>query len=159
VVLAPGDSAWKDVLASPANERDPTVSPDGRWIAYSSDRSGSTEVYVRPREGNGVGVIVSAGGGREPRWADGGRQIVFRRGSSMMSVAVRTGPTFEVRATPQELFAADYDYSQDNNWDVTADGRRFVFVRNDAAAPRGLVVVLNWFEEIRSAQQRETPRP
>ncbi len=151
VFLAPGDSVWRDLLATPAIERDPILSPDGRWIAYGSDRSGIPEVYVRPREGNGVGVVVSAGGGREPRWADGGREIVFRRGSSLMTVPVQTGPTFRVLGTPRELFAVDYDFTQGNNWDVTADGQRFVFVRNDAAVPRGLIVVLNWFEAVRGA--------
>lgn len=152
VVLAPNDSAWRPLLATPAMERDPTLSPDGRWIAYTSDRSGNAEVYVRPREGNSVGVIASAGGGGEPRWAGGGREIVFRRGTSMMTVAVQTGTTFQVLGAPRELFAVGYDFSQDNNWDVTADGRRFVFVRNDAATPGGLMVVLNWFEAIRGAR-------
>jgi eukaryotic-like serine/threonine-protein kinase len=158
VVLAPQDSVWSPILATPANERDPAISPDGRWIAYTSDRSGTPEVYVRPREGNGVGMVVTAGGGREPRWADGGREIIFRRGSSMMTLPVQTGPTFRVAGTARELFVADYDFSQDRNWDVTADGRRFLFVRNDAAAPRGLIVVLNWFDVVRDAREREAPR-
>jgi dipeptidyl aminopeptidase/acylaminoacyl peptidase len=140
-------------------ERDPALSPDGRWIAYISDRSGNAEVYVRPREGNSVGVIASAAGGREPRWADGGREIVFRRGSSMMSVAVQTGTTVQVLGAPRELFTVGYDLSQDNNWDVTADGRRFVFVRNDAATPGGLLVVLNWFDVVRGAPDRDARRP
>ncbi len=155
VALTPNDSTWSDLLATPAVERDPKVSPDGRWIAYTSDRSGSVEVYVRPRQGNGIGVIASAGGGREPHWSGGGSEIIFRRGSSIMTVAVRTGPNVQVLDAPRELFRAEYDFSQDNNWDVTADGRRFVFVRNDAAAPRGLMVVLNWFETVRRAGSRE----
>jgi serine/threonine-protein kinase len=158
-VLAPSDSAWRTFLATPAMERDPTLSPDGRWIAYVSDRSGNAEVYVRPREGNSVGVMASAGGGREPRWAGGGREIVFRRGSSMMTVAVQTGTTFQALGTPRELFAVGYDFSQDNNWDVTADGQHFVFVRNDAATPGGLIVVLNWFETVRGERDGTARRP
>jgi Tol biopolymer transport system component len=159
LALAPNDSAWKPLLATPAMERDPALSPDGRWIAYISDRSGNAEVYVRPREGNSVGVIASAGGGREPRWADGAREIVFRRGSSMMTVAVQTGTTFQVFGAPRELFDVGYDFSQDNNWDVTADGRHFVFVRHDAATPGALLVVLNWFEVVRGAPDRDARRP
>jgi len=159
VVLSPNDSAWRPLLATAAMERDPMLSPDGRWIAYISDRSGNAEVYVRPREGNSVGVIISAGGGREPRWASGGTEIVYRRGSSMMTVPVQTGISFHVRGAPRELFAVGYDFSQDNNWDVTADGRHFVFVRNDAATPGGLMVVLNWFEAVRGAPERDARRP
>ena len=159
VVLAPNDSAWRPYLATPAMERDPALSPDGQWIAYISDRSGIAELYVRPREGNNVGVIASAGGGREPRWADDGREIIFRRGSSLMTVAVQTGTTFRVRGTPRELFAVPYDFSQDNNWDVTADGQHFVFVRSESATQAGLIVVLNWFDTLRGTRGGDARRP
>ena len=148
VMLAPGDSAWRDLLASSSVERDAMLSPDERWIAYTSNRSGNAEVYVRPRAGTGVGAVVSAGGGREPRWGDGGREVVYRSGSRIMSVPVQTAPNFQLRGSPRELFIADYDFTQDNNWDMTADGRRFVFVRSDAAARRGLIVVVNWFDAV-----------
>jgi hypothetical protein len=77
----------------------------------------------------------------------------------MMSVAVQTGTTVQVLGAPRELFTVGYDLSQDNNWDVTADGRRFVFVRNDAATPGGLLVVLNWFDVVRGAPDRDARRP
>ena len=157
VTLTPPDSTWRELLATPATERDPRYSPDGRWVAYSSDQSGQAEVYVLPRDGRGVGQIVSLGGGREPHWAGNGREIIFRRASSIMSVAVQTGTGVRVLGAPRELFTAEYDFSQDTNWDVTADGRRFVFVRNDAAAPRGLVVILNWFEVVRGGGNRPAP--
>jgi serine/threonine-protein kinase len=149
VTVSPGDTVPTLLLATPANERSPQISPDGRWVAYTSDVSGKDEVYVRALEGSGAGELVSRGGGEDPRWSRHGAELLYRRGTSIMAAEVRTRPTFQVTGVPRELFATGYDFSQSDNWDVTADGQRFVFVASDAASTRGFSIVLDWFEELR----------
>jgi Tol biopolymer transport system component len=150
VRLNPGDSALTPLVATAADERQPVLSPDGAWFAYTSDRSGTNEVYVRALDGRGVGDQVSLGGGQDPRWTNSGRELLYRRGTSIVAVEVRTRPTFQTSGSPRELFVAPYDFTQVDNWDVTPDGQRFVFVLNEGVG-RGFNVVLNWFGELRSS--------
>jgi eukaryotic-like serine/threonine-protein kinase len=132
-------------------------SPDGRWIAYVSDESGRPEVYVGAASGHGATWPVSSGGGGEPVWARGGRELFYRAGNKMMAVAVRSGDAFASGAAV-ELFEADFDHnegvdSQSPDYDVSPDGQHFVMIQptGPAAAaptPAGLRIVLNWFQDL-----------
>ena len=138
------------LLETPAIENNPTVSPDGRWIAYDSDESGSAEVYVRPFPDLAEGqVTVSVGGGSSPVWAPNGEELFYRGREAIMAVTVHeSGDTrFD---TPRPLFADRYSVGNRRKYDIAPDGR-FLMVRTRDRAPQSvsLHVVLNWLEELR----------
>ncbi len=129
-------------------ERSPQLSRDGRWLAYVSNESGRDEAYVRVFPGPGGVWQVSSGGGTEPRWAHDGRQLFYRTPQGMTVVEVETDSVFSMGS--RRVLFSDEAYAANSNhpaYDVTPDDRQFVFVKN--AAARELVVVLNWFEELR----------
>jgi eukaryotic-like serine/threonine-protein kinase len=135
------------LLASKFHNYDPSLSPDGRWMAYMSDESGRFEVYVRPYPGPGGRWQVSLEGGTEPRWSGTGREIFYRNGEQMMAAVVTTQPGFEVGArTP--LFSGAYTQLQGlvTNYDVTRDGQTFLMLQSVQGAEQSLEVTLNWFE-------------
>jgi serine/threonine-protein kinase len=150
------DTTLTPIVASPKfDERAATLSPDGRWIAYQSDETGRSEIYVRPfpKADEGRWQISSAGGD-EPLWSRGGREIFFRAASGeVMAVPVTTTPAFAAEA-PHALFAAqDYAHAPSYRaYDVSPDGRRFVMLRpiadSVATAANQVVLVDNWFEEL-----------
>lgn len=143
-------------LKTPFNEIGAVFSPDGRWVAYVSDESGQNEVYVREYP-NGGKWPISVRGGTEPVWAPNGRELFYRNGEWMMAVSIETQPRFAA-ATPRPLFEAPYAESGAAyaNFDVFPDGNRFIMIQSkvEAAASR-LVVVLNWFEELKARVPNE----
>ncbi len=143
-----GDSTLTEVVASPTDDREPALSPDGRWLAYTSDISGASEVYVRPYPGSGAAVLLSAKGGVEPHWSRDGTEVIYRSGSRMMSVSVRSSPDFAVVRAPQLLFNGPFDFSQSSNWSMNPDGT-FIMVKADPTLARQLRVVFNWFDEVK----------
>lgn len=139
-------------------EQGPTFSPDGRWLAYSSNETGPDEVYVTPYPGPGGRITISTGGGRSPRWSSDGGELFYRNGRQMIVVAVEPGQTFRTGA-PSILFEGDYVQELEgtgaHNYDVSHDGQRFLMVvpapaekLGENARPR-IVVVQNWLEELR----------
>jgi len=149
-----GDKRPRDFLASPFNERHAAFSPDGRWMAYTSNESGRDEVYVVPFPGPGGKSQVSTAGGAMPRWNRNGRELFYLNGTKMMAVEVTTTPAFSASA-PVPLFDIPpySNPSAGTPYDVAPDGKRFVMLK-DGGASNGqdelkLRVVLNWFEELR----------
>jgi Tol biopolymer transport system component/tRNA A-37 threonylcarbamoyl transferase component Bud32 len=152
------DTTLTPIVATPRfDERAPTLSPDGRWVAYQSDETGKSEIYVRPFPKAGEGRWqISTAGGEEPLWSRGGGDIFFRAASGeMMTVPVTTSPAFSA-GTPAPLFQAQ-SYARSLSYrayDVSPDDRRFVMLRPAADSVRTpgrqLVVVDNWFEELRA---------
>ena len=146
--IAPTDSlqALRPFVATPAAELMPRVSPDGRLLAYSSNKSGRMEVYLRPLPGPGPEVPVSIDGGAEPVWSSDGTSLFYRGPSRMMvaMVAERPAPVVTKR---DSLFVDHWDHSASHGaYDVFPDGKRFVMTRTAATGserPR-LVVVVNW---------------
>jgi serine/threonine-protein kinase len=134
------------ILNTPANEHSPMFSPDGRWLAYVSDTTGQEEVYVRDREGSGPPWQVSQGGGREPLWSPEGRELFYRIGDRVMTVAVTAEPSFSP-SRPELLFEGAYMRTTAGglNYAVTSDGKRFLFVRQE---PLEIRVVVNWVAEL-----------
>ncbi len=147
-----GDSSVDALVSSPAEDREPALSPEGKWLAYASTISGTNEVYVRPYPQTGSSVRVSARGGTEPVWSRDGRELFYRSGSRIMSVAHSPLPGSRAFGDPQLLFNGAYDFSQERNWSLSADGS-FVMIKADPTAGRQLRVAFNWFDELRGASK------
>jgi serine/threonine-protein kinase len=148
------------LVGSPFNERMGMISPDGLWLAYTSDESGREEIYVRPFPGPGGRVLVSTDGGTEPLWARDGQELFYREGDRMMAVPINAGQEFNP-GTPVILFKGDYQtgiigQGTSTNYDIAPDGRSFIMIRPEgASAPNQLNVVLNWFEELKRLAPRD----
>ncbi len=155
-VIRPGiDTVATSLVETRFDDYAPALSPDGRWLAYVANESGSQDVYVRPfPETASARWQVSVGGGSEPLWAPSGRELFYRtRSGGVMAVAVTPGPTFAY-GTPQLLFS-DPGYETHlyhSLWDVSSNGERFVMVRREGAERSDLVLVLNWRQELERAR-------
>jgi Tol biopolymer transport system component/tRNA A-37 threonylcarbamoyl transferase component Bud32 len=150
LIFEPKTGKTRPFLATDFDEDHPVFSPDGRWIAYDSNESGRTEVFVRPFPGPGAKLQISARGGIGPIWSHDGREIFFASGSTMMAVEVKTEPTFH--ASPaRELFEGNYLWERPRNYDVSPDGSRFVLLapKGDLSNDDELRIVVNWFAELR----------
>ena len=129
---------------TPAVERQGSLSPDGRWMAYESNESGRSEIYVEPVPGPGGRKQISMEGGEQPRWVRNGREIVYRHGTKMMSVPVQLQPSFQA-GKPVELFDRKFDRGGAvAAYDVTADGQMFVMTRSERDNPTEIRVVIGW---------------
>lgn len=144
-----GSNKIQPFLQSTFNLAGAQFSPDGRWVAYSSDESGRREVYVQPFPGPGGKWMVSTEGGQYLRWAPNGREIFYRIEDKMMAVPVQTQPAFKA-GTPHMLFQST-SYLGLTNYDVAPDGQHFVMIKQEesATAPKELNVILNWPEELK----------
>ena len=147
-----GDSTVTPVVSSPAEDRWPALSPDGRWLAYTSTISGANEVYVRPYPQAGPSVLVSARGGTEPVWSRDGTELFYRSGSRIMSAAHHPLSGSGAFAAPQVLFSGAFDFSQDHNWAPSPDGS-FIMIKADPTMGRQLRLVFNWFDELKAASK------
>ena len=114
-------------LATSFDEYGAQFSPDGRWVAYTSNESGRPEIYVQSFPAGDGRWQVSLEGGARPRWNPKGGELLFLSPNlEMMSVEVRPGPTFDY-GTPKALFVTRIDnYSAPNRYAVSADGSRFL---------------------------------
>ena len=138
--------------ATEFNEYGAMFSPDGEWLAFSSNESGRFEVYVKRFDGSGGVGIVSVDGGTEPVWSRDGREIFYRDGYKMMAVPIRTGPELDI-GTPEMLFEGRFlptgRPDARRNYDVGSDGRFLMIQREEDLAPTEIRVRLNFFEELR----------
>jgi serine/threonine protein kinase/Tol biopolymer transport system component len=141
------------LLATEYAEQFPEVSPDGRWLAYSSDESGEHQVYVRPFPDVGAGRWqVSTDGGIFPRWSSDGQELFYISGDAMMAVAVEAGTSF-TPGNPEMLFEGPYlnaPGAGGRTYDVDRNSERFLMIKPlDAATSTRVIIVQNWFEELR----------
>ncbi len=148
-----GERRSEPFLQTRFNEYHPMISPDGRWLAYSSDESGRLEVYVRPFPDGRGKWLISTEGGQEPLWAQDGQELFYRTGGKLMNVAIETDSSF-VAGRPRLLFEWEYDSSEMDprgspNYDVSPD-ERFLMIKPDPSLPSTKInFVLNWFEELK----------
>jgi hypothetical protein len=148
------NGTWSDpviYLSTPANEGIPRISPDGRFLAYFSDKSGRPEVYVREFPGGANEVQISGNGGAAPRWRRDGKELFYVEQTTLMAVAVTLSPAFHAGA-PQKLFERASLVQQYGAYDVTPDGKRFVVIDPISDQPLLIHVVQNWFEEFRAKE-------
>jgi eukaryotic-like serine/threonine-protein kinase len=135
-------------------EYPPRISPDGNWVAYWSNESGRSEVYVRPfPDVNKGNWLISAGGGNGPLWSPDGRELFYRNGESVIAVPFETGLDFKL-GTPKALFWKYNTLSGDDKpnppiWDISPDGKRFLMVKSVQPLHR-IRLVANCLELIRN---------
>jgi len=157
-VLSIRDGTTKSYLQTPANEWQARFSPDGDWVAYVSDETGNSEVYVRPfpiPPSGGVKSLISTTGGTQPRWSRDRKTIYYLGGDgqSVMAANVKLTPTFSAGA-PRRLF--DVPSAQVlpevvnpfSSWDVAPDGKRFLVTTGaaqDSSKQAPISIVMNWF--------------
>jgi eukaryotic-like serine/threonine-protein kinase len=153
-----GDSTLVPLVTGPASEVHPAVSPDGRWLAYASDESGTAEIYVRPfPDVASARWQVSTAGGSSPVWSHSGKELFYRSNrDAITTVAVHPGATFSFEQ-PKTLFSTS-QYVTINpvqSFDVSPDDKRFLLLRETAPNERNeLIVVQNWSEEMKARARK-----
>jgi serine/threonine-protein kinase len=155
-----GKRATEPLIHTKPREFNPEISPNGRWIAYESNESGTNQVYVRPFPNVDAGYWQVSTGivGSRPLWARNGRELFYvdDAANRLMVVPVQSdGETFRL-GSPVKVF--DYRLvvpSATRSFDISPDGQRFLVIKdatNDqssTATPASMVVVVNWLEELK----------
>jgi serine/threonine-protein kinase len=155
VVTLGSGKAPEPLLVTEFNELNAEFSPDGRWLAYRSNESGRDEIYVRPfPDVAGTLWQISTDGGEQPAWAKSGDELFYRGlDGSLMRVPVELQPRFAA-GTPTKLFEGGFMGGPGRAYDVSPDGSRFLMITEgqssgDDSSPPQIVVVQNWFEELK----------
>jgi serine/threonine-protein kinase len=125
----------------------PHFSPDGRWVAYSSTEAGRADIFVRSYPDGKITRQFSPDGGIEPVWCGCG-ELFYRKGNQWMSSFVRTGP--ELGWDPPKLaFQTDFIDTSGRSYDVSADGKRLLIVKQAQPDVRSRIhIVTNWTEQL-----------
>jgi serine/threonine-protein kinase len=141
-----GEHKVRPLIAAPYNQRDATLSPDGKLLAYVSDESGQNEVFVVSTVDESSRAQISTEGGKQPRWSKSGSELVFLAKDKVLSVKFTNGSVLNP-TKPILLFEDKTDWT---GFDVAADGRLIVARdAQDAKSGTQLNVVLNWVESLR----------
>ena len=146
-----GDRKLRPVLQTSASEHSGSLSPDGRWIAYTSNESGSYQIYVQPFPRAGGKWEITTDGGGEVHWSRDGRELFYREGSRLMVVAVQTRPAFQA-GKPKLLFDEYRTLftTVGVSFDVSLDGKRLLLTGLGTGDQlRRVNIVLNWAGEVR----------
>jgi len=147
------ETAAESLVGTNAGEYDPSISPDGRYLAYESNETGRSEIYVRPFPNTSAGRwLISTNGGATARWAPSGRELFYLDPSgALMAVRVETAGRAFSNGAPARLF--DAPAGSGTGFSVHPDGR-FLMVKdaphNSGAAAPEIIVVVGWFEELKS---------
>jgi hypothetical protein len=157
--IRPGiDTVAVPLVATKFTENAPAISPDGRWLAYSSNESGQYDVYVVPFPNTAAAKwAVSTGGGTEPLWSHSGKELFYRDvAGNLVAVEVQSSPTFSLgRSTVLFPARAYLSFARGAQYAVASDDRRFLMIRPvPGSVPDELVVVDNWFEELKPKQRK-----
>jgi eukaryotic-like serine/threonine-protein kinase len=151
-----GDHKPSYLLNEKYHESHPRISPNGRWMVYTSIESGRDEIYIRSFPNvDTERRKISRDGGNSPLWSKD--EIFYRNGDSVMTVAVKTSPTLSFEPT-KTLFQGTYVSSVNSpgnddfaTWDISPDGKKFLMMKEQSAGsgPRKINIVLNWLEELK----------
>jgi len=150
-----GSDSVVPIATGPFDEFGPALSPDGHWIAYASTESGHPEVYVRPfPDAARERIPVSRSGGRGPGWSLDGKELFFAsEGRELMAVPVTWSGGRPGFGEPKPMFSMRgfVDAAEQRSFQPERGGRSFLMVREaESKAQPQLVLVLNWFEELKS---------
>jgi dipeptidyl aminopeptidase/acylaminoacyl peptidase len=156
-----GDRKPRALVRTKFSEGSPKFSPDGKRLAYSSNESGRPEVYAMAYPGPGAKIQISTDGGTDPVWRRDGRELYYRNGDRMMVVDVVGGNTLVSK--PRVLWEGKYLAGvgsscgmagpTSSNYDVTADGQRFLMIKDTSAAAecKLLRIVSNWSNDLQKS--------
>ncbi len=150
------DSVGYELAVTEADEFAPTLSPNGRWLAYVSDASGREEIVVQPFPGPGRRTQVSFDNGFEPRWAHSGRELFYRNAAGdLVAADVTTGPEFSVGAR-RVLFSAKR-FLNDRNatlYEVAPDDQRFLFIEPVSGGDISWKLVRGFLSEVEANMEK-----
>jgi serine/threonine-protein kinase len=149
LVLVPltGDPTPRVLVSTRENDVEPSVSPDGRWVAYMSAGRTGFDVYVQQTSAAGGRRQVSQDGGRLPVWSSDGRTLYYRVPNRIVAAKLVLQPEFAVM-TRDTLFEDTYMVGPYTTLELTPDGRQFLMMEEGSARDR-VVVVLGWLDELR----------
>ena len=159
------DSTLKPLLAESHQELKPALSPDGTWLAYVSNESGTAQVFVRPFPDVQAGKWqISLDGGTDPLWSADGRELFFRTldGDGLLVADMARGPALAdrrmlTRASPTTGFELN---RADRMFEVARDGRHFLVSIDGSEDLSGdLIVVQNFIVELRAALAAGKAKP
>jgi Tol biopolymer transport system component len=143
-VLSLADGQVSSLISTRFTEGSAQFSPDGRWVAYSSNETGRTEVYLLPFQRAGPRVPISTDGGGSPRWRQDGKELFYIRGdNTLIGVDIRAGETSIEVGAARPLFQTQFRGAT-LAYAVTADGRFLVNRAVNNAIPPPITLVVNW---------------
>ncbi len=144
-----GDRKPVPFLVTSFSEQNARFSPDGRWVAYASDVSGTPEVYVRPFRESGGTWRVSNRGGQNPAWKGDGREIYYFAPDGMLMAAPVTGTAPFETGTPKPLFKVAVPESTDPQYDVSPNGERYLVNHRISSREEPINVLVNWVSTLK----------
>jgi serine/threonine-protein kinase len=140
-----------DVVLVSGKESDnsPTISPDGRWLAYASNHSARNEVYVETYPPGGGRWQISTEGGNYPLWSPDGRTLYYWDDDAVFAVEIDTGSGLRA-GRPRKLFGDEQLRGRLWRYDLHPDGRRFVVARSEPVRSAPIEIVLGWSDQLRA---------
>ncbi|MDZ4259700.1 MAG: protein kinase [Gemmatimonadales bacterium] len=151
-----GDTTLSMLYSDSSFNTQVSLSPDSKWLAFSSNKSGRTEVYVASFPDMQVKYPVSQGGGTEPRWSNSGQELFFKSRGKMMALPFSTGTGF-APGSAKPLFSVIglAEAINRRQYDVSPDDRRFLMIRRpDTRAQQEVVMVENFFTDLKAKVKR-----
>lgn len=142
----------RPLLVTPEGETQPSISPDGRWLAYCSNESGQRFVHLRSMAGASGRTVISTSTASEPRWSRDGRQLFYRSGGHVLVAMIDTSPPVHV-IRRDTLFADQYASESGTSYDITADGAQFLFTK-PAGESDHIVIAFGWLDGLRERMAR-----
>ena len=151
------DGATEPLLVTEFNERNAEISPDGRWLAYQSNTSGQTEIYVRPFPNTDDGRWqISTDGGTKPLWGPDGRELFYLSLEGRLTAVPIDAEGGFNHGNPEVIFQKTYFFTGPQflgrTYDISPDGNRFLMIAEggsgDEADATQVILVLNWLDEL-----------
>ncbi len=151
IPLSGDKKPWK-YLDSKKDEYESSISPNGKWIAYLTDESGSYQIYVRSFPNKEGKWQISTDVAEEPRWSPDGKSLYYRKSSQMMSVPVSTATTFSAGvATVLLKNFPSQNVDSGMSYDITSDGKYFITTQPaKGISYKNIFIILHWTEDIRN---------
>ena len=155
------DKSPQPLIATKADEGQPEISPDGKWLAYVSNESGTLQIYVIPFPNVHDGKWpVSSSGGTDAEWSHRGDELFYRDSSGKIVAAkIKTTPVPSVGSVTTLFSAVAFQFGFPfRNYAVSPDDRRFLMIRRAREPAEHFVVVENWFDELKPSHTSGSTR-
>ncbi|MEK7403216.1 MAG: hypothetical protein AABZ80_12745, partial [Gemmatimonadota bacterium] len=150
-VIALGDSVPRWILNSEFNEYAAQLSPDGKRLAFSSDRTGRTELYVLPMTPGTAPTQISTEGGHSPRWSADGKTLFYVQRGALLAAGIAPGEGMAVTSRRVVMESGLDDTQMANvNWDIFPDGKQFLYIDQVGQSLPRIALIQNWVEMVRA---------